>query len=614
MDVYKQTIYLLSNANGEIYENNSLVEFKNKLPYQIQVNRNEGIEVALSFVGLSNYFKNIKTPPHNLPSFLISWCKKNQVGNDEEGYPVQIPINFDFSDQEDRKSGDYHICNWFKYYFENKYYSLNELQTFFADVAKKTRSLINLTDDMRLEIISKERKDFFILLHPTMIDSFNFQIYYPSTKSTKISIQHNDVKEIQYVSTSSADLVLRKVYYKSHPYYAFHIAKRNPPNMETFLVSESSSLSKKFPNVVRVICDNISPQIFNSTYSKDLIVYCPDFDKKEDFSATEFVNKQYVPISNTSIDTFSIKIVDRDNQPIQLLPGPATILKMDLRLRREGKKSFNVRLTSDASSEYPDNNNTSFKVQLPGPIILNRDWRVTLTSISHCNRFSTFLPDESTRSLLFKQDGVEVKFFIPDLKHIYTQEELIGYINTQLLSGGIGSVSTISGKCKFTFEKDTFFVASNYVLKILGFHGQLNSKKNYTILFCTSDPSIRPQQADLIYELKKENDEKSIIFSNEIDLNYLKPNYIIVYTDIVSKTIMGGSQSNILKIVPIKSSTDDNYIISDFKNKEYYELQNTEVTSIEINLRSHDGQLINFANYQDTILNLEFSNHYEITN
>ena len=77
---------------------------------------------------------------------------------------------------------------------------------------------------------------------------------------------------------------------------------------------------------------------------------------------------------------------------------------------------------------------------------------------------------------------------------------------------------------------------------------------------------------------------------------------------------MGGSQSNILKIVPIKSSTDDNYIISDFKNKEYYELQNTEVTSIEINLRSHDGQLINFANYQDTILNLEFSNHYEITN
>ena len=97
-----------------------------------------------------------------------------------------------------------------------------------------------------------------------------------------------------------------------------------------------------------------------------------------------------------------------------------------------------------------------------------------------------------------------------------------------------------------------------------------------------------------------------------MNLDYLKPNYIIVYTDIVSKTIIGGRLSNILKIVPIKSNNTDTYVISDFKHKEYYELQNTEITSIEINLRSHDGELVNFATNQSTILNLEFSNYYEL--
>ena len=35
MDPIKQSLYLISNANGDIYGNNTLVDFKNKLPFEI---------------------------------------------------------------------------------------------------------------------------------------------------------------------------------------------------------------------------------------------------------------------------------------------------------------------------------------------------------------------------------------------------------------------------------------------------------------------------------------------------------------------------------------------------------------------------------------------------
>lgn len=106
--------------------------------------------------------------------------------------------------------------------------------------------------------------------------------------------------------------------------------------------------------------------------------------------------------------------------------------------------------------------------------------------------------------------------------------------------------------------------------------------------------------------------EQYLKFEKRINLSYLKPHYIMVYTNIVSKSIVGGTMSNILKVVPIRN-VDDYYVIADIQHKDYYELQNTEIDTIEVQLRSHDGEPINFASDVPTILNLEFSNKLEIT-
>ena len=175
----------------------------------------------------------------------------------------------------------------------------------------------------------------------------------------------------------------------------------------------------------------------------------------------------------------------------------------------------------------------------------------------------------------------------------------------------VGTVSSVNGKCEFRFNNEVIIVASNYLLKILGYHGIINEKRKVSKMIVNTGNEINHITDDTHQIIKSDDNKYVLTFKSGFDLNYLKPTYIMVYSNIVSRSILGGTMSNIIKVVPLKSSNKDYYVISDFKHKEYYELQNSIVESIRIELRSHDGVPINFASNQDTILNLEFSNYTE---
>ena len=93
-----------------------------------------------------------------------------------------------------------------------------------------------------------------------------------------------------------------------------------------------------------------------------------------------------------------------------------------------------------------------------------------------------------------------------------------------------------------------------------------------------------------------------------MNINYYQPDYMLAYCNIVQPTIIGGEYKNILRMIPISKDKDDKYLIHEFQSKNFLPLLNTEITEIEINLRSHDGSLLNFSQKDDIIINLEFSN------
>ena len=81
----------------------------------------------------------------------------------------------------------------------------------------------------------------------------------------------------------------------------------------------------------------------------------------------------------------------------------------------------------------------------------------------------------------------------------------------------------------------------------------------------------------------------------------------MLYSNIVSPTIIGGTYSNILKIFPIVT-TEDDYVIHQFKNPEYHELLNNEVKTINLQFRTHSGDFIYFSSSEVVIVDLTFSN------
>ena len=173
---------------------------------------------------------------------------------------------------------------------------------------------------------------------------------------------------------------------------------------------------------------------------------------------------------------------------------------------------------------------------------------------------------------------------------------LIDEINKFLKQIGIGSaVLTENDHIKMIFNAKGILVISNYVLRLLGYTGNIdNSAMGTRIMIDTTNSSIQTFGNNFILE-----------FKSSIDIDLLAPNYMIAYSNIVSSTIIGGSFNKILRIIPIFKS-DDDYVIKEFHHKEYIELQNTEITEIEIELRAHDGTLVNFGSKKDVILNLEF--------
>jgi hypothetical protein len=386
-------------------------------------------------------------------------------------------------------------------------------------------------------------------------------------------------------------------YYRNEQYYAFYIDDSKQLGiLRSSKDNVFTTVEKRYPKLIKITCDNVRPQIFNSSYSQDLMVFCPDFEKIGKYYFHEFENKQYISIANSVLSDFEINLVDEENKKLQLLTGVPSIIKLSI--KKMEVETFNVRITSSKTKEYRYNKNCSFKVKLPNTLSLDRNWSVCLTYINHPNIYTTFHENENTRKVLFKQAGVESHYKLTfGGAAVYEKEDIVDDLNKFFSNINAGSATLEKNdRIKIVFNNKGVMVVSNFVLRVLGYTGPMdNTQLGTRIVIDPSNPYITTNNQNK-YEF---------LFQSDINVDVLKPDYMIAYTNIVSSTIIGGSYNKILRIIPIYSSTDD-YVIKEFHHKEYIELQNTEISEIEIALRSHDGSLVNFGNTKDVILNLEF--------
>ena len=639
-------IYLISNGSYSFFPQNSLTNFKNKIPHAFNVN-NE-YEIAVESIGFTKSFKQIHIPDDDIPSFFISKSdlisyvttpanekvelieKRMKTLQDElDNIAIYTNDHIHIENEDENKFlrlrrrdtvnyDDFADLKTFPFYFkDNETYTKNKLKEYFNKVSiiSGIRAFYDDSEDKAIFSMknnaASNNESYFVVMHETFLSSFLVNNSTFLTMPTELFSweQMPDNGSVFSINRENKEVTIEikvdliEIFYKNEKYYAAHI-QSNKHNIVCENVAEVM-----FPTLVKLKCGNIRSQIMNSSYSQDLVVFCPDFSKKDKFFYHEFDSLQYVPLSNTILKDIEISLCDEKDRLLQLSSGIPTILKLSLKKMDTKKESFNLRLTSAQNEEHKNNMSSSFKVTLPVTLNLDRKWKVALTSISHPNEFNTFLKDEDSRSLLVSWKNSDND--ITPIRHKLTLKEyysntstIVNEINNFFEEKQIGSAKIKDETLSFYFERNCVLVIGNYLLRILGFTAidDISSYRNFTIFpirFNSSKSYIQSNQSSIIFT-----------FQDPISLNLLDAKYICMYADFISPVILAGEYHKLLRIIPIRDSKTG-FVITEFRHKAYYELQNTEIKEISIELRAHDGELINFKSKQNIILNLLFTNYID---
>jgi hypothetical protein len=122
-----------------------------------------------------------------------------------------------------------------------------------------------------------------------------------------------------------------------------------------------------------------------------------------------------------------------------------------------------------------------------------------------------------------------------------------------------------------------------------------------------SDNIVKSEESQSICFINSELNPVTVDFSNFFDINKFRPQYMMIYTDIINQSVVGNSFSNLIKIAPVYHESTDAYKTQEFKNNEFHSLENTLIKQIRFQIRSHSGNYINFMEGSKIFVNLLFS-------
>jgi hypothetical protein len=398
----------------------------------------------------------------------------------------------------------------------------------------------------------------------------------------------------------------------------------------------SDVLSLNYPKIIKIRCKNIRDQIFNNSNEKDLLVFCPEIEKSNNNSSNyffhEFETRTYCTLENTILDHIYFELLNEHDKPLQLEFGIPTVLKLDIKAMEKNKKSFNVRIASDL------NNRSNFSIMLPQTLYFNEKWRVSLTSINLPNTFTTFNTDKPLKIIFKYQSGdyatqahghkgdahydKKVEFEVPKL--MTTVDELLKIMN-KFFSSNVDEIDIAriseympnnqqTKRIKLTMNYHGVLEIPEEIVMILGsVDTYFVSHSHGYFHFIHVHPRNPKKPPKLTSRRNPLNADGTLSFSflNPPNINYYKPSYIMLYSDLIQPIPVSGIYMNILKIFPI-SPEEITYVIKEFKNPEYLMLNNYEVKEMNFQLRNHTGEFISFDenNRNPIILNLHFTNYY----
>ena len=237
---------------------------------------------------------------------------------------------------------------------------------------------------------------------------------------------------------------------------------------------------------------------------------------------------------------------------------------------------FFLLLPSNASLNlYSDNTLTSYKVQLPEPIILEGEYEVGLQSIIWPRTFNNIT--ESSKRLYYQTPSGLADVVLLSKGYYESMTSLIDHINKQLKEDVADNIhmkfEPQSEKVFVTVKNGYQLLLSNDLSQILGFGNEMKT---------ISQSQYSPFVSDL---------------SGGMQCLY-------VYSDIVSFQIVGDTKARLLKVLPVEGKHGDT-IYRSFDVPTYYPVGTKEFQDIKIDIRDGSGRKIQFQRGR-VVVNLHF--------
>lgn len=582
-----ESLYLLSNASTDIFEN-TLTKFTNHFgDNPLRFDPRETWQIGLDALYLHPRFPNIPVLGKGVPHLRI-------YNNDEIGVTGII----------DERTKHSSVClPYYQYSTASLVWTINQtiknlgledkitfIYPFVGQTANGDPTLID-----RLQLFTNEHT---VLFQVDLAVSLGL-------------VEHRDLSYKNRVKLFSTD------YFRYTPPA---VGEAHP-----FKASYEVRLVEQIPKIIKVQIDNVESAAENDSH-----VFILSYHAVNMISAhmhyKQFINPLYLTLSSNHINSFTVKLLDEQNNQLKLDESLPTILKMSLRRFDTSSGEFHVVIDSSRfNANHPNNTGTDFAFSMNPPVQLEEDYECGISSITYSTFFKSvpIPPSEAYIKVTRKDEhgailGMHSLIFNPKQKPLMSIEDVISVLNENAyVRRGDNPKAKLfqhahksfEGRCmlfKIASENATAYVNiggfpyATYdfpmeLAKILGANvHNANTADNRWVL------SMTPEKGQPVKELfaKKFDFPPNIIT--------LIPQTLFIYTNFTRGVQLGPDIVNLLQIVPIKSNAVDrhknNYITMTFDRPNWVQVSTRHLKDLRFKILRSDGKAIDFEDQSDGVL------------
>lgn len=332
----------------------------------------------------------------------------------------------------------------------------------------------------------------------------------------------------------------------------------------------------------------------------------------------------YLTVASNLINELTVIIADEHNNQLKLGDNIPTIIQLNMIRSDDDSGEFHVVVDSSVKNvNFPNNTSTEFCFSLNPPIHLNENYVCSINSITFPTRFRTisiqtddlYLSAEKMVNktvkkikLPFNRKGINFlsieelveglndafKCNEPDANFFSSSKGISKVMGDHLLK--IFMVENDNGEKKmyFTGYKDTLFDFPFEVANVLGISDKAGQKVGNRWLIVLNE-SIT---SDLTLGIQS--------FEMPVDNITLIPQSLFIYTDFTQPVSVGGRETNLLQIVPIRYNVfereKNQFVTEKFDKPNWIQIRTKTLDNIRFKILRSDGQPITFDRKDDGIV------------